>query len=86
MKEKDLIEMGFDQERVSDSSGKYHFYYMNVGNCDFASCPSNGPDGVAAELLDQWYVDMDGGFRFYDREDLETLLGILHKTMIEEEL
>lgn len=84
MTEKDLIEMGFAFN--PDEAGKYHFYYINIGNCDFTSCPSNGPEGVTAELMDQWYVDMDGGFRFYDRENLETLLGILHKTMIEEEL
>jgi len=84
MKEKDLISLGFQQESVSDEAGKYHFYYLSVGNCDFSSCPSNGPDGVMAELMGDWYVEMDGSFRFYDLDDLKTILNILHRSLVED--
>jgi len=80
MKEQDLIDAGFERVDITaEDSGdkKFHYYSYDFGNHAFSLItPANDEvsDGV-------WFAEVfeDDSIRFYDIEDVLTLISVINK-------
>ena len=77
MKEKDLIDLGFNKEY-----GDTKWYYYTYDLADGLSLITNASD----ELLNgEWYVEVfeSGKIRFIDRKEIQEFINIVRKNINE---